>query len=187
MRLRARDLLVLVPLVGCFAEEAPPIPFPGANAAPTTVPAQPATKPPTRPKRPRDVPGVSPAAGNPTALPSSTAIPQADQGAQANAEPPPRDLSDELRRMVTNPSACFSKRVAGSGPPSLTLSISATVTPSGMVNRASVGGAALSPDERACLEAIVVRARFDSPVEGAPTTVQTTVELREQAPAKKAP
>lgn len=99
----------------------------------------------------------------------------------------PRDLSEELRAALGNPSSCFSKRTAGAGPSSLSFTISAAVTPTGIVNRAQVTGSGLSPEETACLEAIAVHARFKAPVDGAPLNVQAAVELREQPKPPAAP
>ncbi len=149
-------------------------------------PAAPPPAPPrTRPKRTQDdsLKWASPGTTTTPTQPTAAAATQET----AEAEAPTRDLAEELRGMISNPSACFTKRTVGSGPSNLTLSISATVTPSGIINRAQVSGSSLTDEESACLEAMVVRARFRSPVDEAPTTVRATVELREKAPAKKTP
>jgi hypothetical protein len=111
----------------------------------------------------------------------------ASTGDSIAAPVPKRDLAAELRTLVGDPSSCFAKRTAGSGPSTLTLDVNATVTPSGMITRASVTGAGLDALESECLGALVMRARFRNPVDGAPRNVQASIELREQPKPAKAP
>lgn len=108
----------------------------------------------------------------------------AENTAPATAEPV-RNLSEELVGLVGAPNACFSKRTAGAGT-TLSLQVTAAVTPTGMITRADVTGGGLSAEEADCVKARVIRARFRSPVENAPLSVQATIELREQAPQKAA-
>lgn len=189
---RAAHLLAtLVVVAACTREEPPPVPPPGIpRGTPINGPTA-----PTGPTAPSQR-GVSPT--DPASWKSRTPVGAATRvGAETNpassppealpaSTPPPaeRDLSEELVALVGAPSSCFAKRTAGSGT-TLSFQVNAAVTPTGMITRAEVSGGGLTAEEADCVKARVVAARFAAPVEGAPLSVQATVDLRERAPEKK--
>lgn len=175
--------LCLVLAAGCFPEEQPPLLPPGHDTpVPTTT-------------QPQEQSTLGKSQGRSynrtfdTTAPTPTTAASNGTSETANVEiqTKPRDLSEELRSLIRNPGACFSKRTAGSGPSSITFSVTVTAMPSGTISRASVNGSGLSAEETTCLRAIAEQARFPAPIDDAPTHVTTTVELREQAPKKATP
>jgi len=106
----------------------------------------------------------------------------ANDEAQAAAEqPPPRDLGAELRAAVGDPSPCVQGSTDSITGERLVFDVDATVTALGRVTRAVVTSSA--PDEvnrcvRQRIESQVLRA----PIEDAPTTIHTTIELTRRAP-----
>lgn len=184
MKQAAQLFAALTVATACSQKEPPPVPPPGIpGAVPVNAPpeaAKPGVAPGDRARWGNPVATGTPAPSNEGSTPSAG---PSENAATATAV---RDLSEELVGLVGAPNACFSKRTAGAGT-TLSFQVTAAVTPTGMITRAEVAGGGLSAEEADCIKARVVSARFRSPVENAPLSVQATVELREQAPQKTAP
>lgn len=90
-----------------------------------------------------------------------------------------RDLGAELKRLVGDPRSCFKTRSQHQGPKTIAISVRATVMATGAISRASVSSSSLDDEERKCIDRRVSAARFAGPVQGAPRSVQTTVEVRQ--------
>ncbi len=90
-----------------------------------------------------------------------------------------RDLEGELKRLVGNPSACLKTRSQSEGPKTIYISVRATVMATGSISRAEVSSSSLDEEERKCIDRRVTASRFAGPVEEAPRTVQTTIEIRQ--------
>ena len=177
------SLALALGLLGCQPPEQPPLPVPGPD---TVQPASPAPVAPTssRPARSWNT-SASPVPAAPAPTPEPGTFPTTNP-----AEPPPDPATltaNQLHDRFPAPSACFSKRAAGDMPETLSIQVSASVMPSGTILHASVGGSTFTPEERACLEKLVLATRLDSPSDGAPHEVHTTVELRQSAPKPTAP
>lgn len=185
MRRAAQLFAALTLATACSQKEPPPVPPPGIpGAVPIDLPAEAAKQ--------RVAPGDPTRWGNPLAAATPT---PSNEGSAPSAEAaentapvtpePVRDLSEELVGLVGAPNACFSKRTAAAGA-TFSFQVTAAVTPTGMITRAEVTGGGLSAEEADCVKARVASARFRSPVENAPLSIQATVELRAQAPQEAA-
>ena len=93
-------------------------------------------------------------------------------------EPPPRDYGTELRTIAGDPMSCVPVDAIPPATQEIEIDVEATVTELGMVTRAYVRSPGLPADAVDCLVARVERGRFRAPVEAAPRTVRTTLELR---------
>ncbi len=98
-----------------------------------------------------------------------------------------RDYEAELRGLVGNPLACFAPRASDQAPESVSISLEAHVTSSGVVSRAYASSTALSPQELTCLRQRMERAHFRAPVPDAPRTVRTTIEVRQKSQREGSP
>jgi hypothetical protein len=90
-----------------------------------------------------------------------------------------RDLEAELRRLVGNPAACMKPRTEKEGPESIRVSVEAAVTENGVVTRSYATSPDLSAEELECIDRRVSGSRFRAPVEEAPRTVRSVVEIRQ--------
>lgn len=102
--------------------------------------------------------------------------PAAEAAAPPPAAPPERDLPDELRALIGNPTSCLTGHVAD-GTPSLQLSITAYVTSSGIITRAEAAAAPLDADGRRCVEEQIEGRRMRGPIPDAPRAIRTSVAL----------
>jgi len=103
---------------------------------------------------------------------SAEATPAADAGAK-----PERDLAAELAGLVGAPAQCVDLATVARGGGRLTITLSATVVPSGRITRASASAPGQPTQAVRCLEQRLAAASFRGPVEGAPRSVTTTVPI----------
>jgi hypothetical protein len=89
-----------------------------------------------------------------------------------------RDLEAELEQLVGNPVGCMKPRSDQEGPGSIRISVEASVTENGVITRTYVSSPELSAEELECIDQRVAGSRFKAPVEEAPRTVRTVVEIR---------
>jgi hypothetical protein len=185
----ARVLTVVLGLAlgGCGGDD-DEAPAPGRGIVtrePATVSA-PVAPPPRRTDRrgpPRGtvplVPGLMAPAQRDPATPL-TIPPETPVEPTMEETPAPPDREAELRALVGDPASCIPR--SENPPAQLSISVSATVSVTGVVTRREVHGAGLSEDAIECIGARLDSARFRGPVENAPRTIRATLELRWQAP-----
>lgn len=178
---------------GCFPDDsAVVVPPPGIQKepfrpnAPPAAPAQPQPSVRARPN-PNSLKQWNNSAALPEPAPSAQAPAQEATPAPAVEAEKPRDLGEELHTILAGAGRCFASRPPSDHPNDIQFSASATVMPSGLITRAEINGSGLSPAESACLHGIVIAARFRDPVDNAPTTVQTSIQLRGHAAKAPAP
>lgn len=153
-------------LMACGGEEPPAEPRGvvqdlGAGGIPQAATRDPFERPSERTRG-----GRAPAPPPPAAEPTPPA-------ASAEREAPERDYAAELRSLAGDPSACGS---LGTQTGRISIPLSATVSDSGVVIRASVSGP-IPSETRDCLIGRVNAARFAGPIEGAPRTVRAELIL----------
>ena len=149
---------------GMTAEGAAPTPAPGAPSL------EPGASDVTRP-RPSD---YQPPTDGEEAAPAAAAEESPEQ------DEPERDLSAELRNLVGDPSSCLT----GLAPSvtDVTVRVSASTSVTGIVTRSSVSGSGLDDQARECVRQRLDRARFRSPVPGAPREVTAELTLHRDPP-----
>lgn len=91
-----------------------------------------------------------------------------------------RDLSDELRRLVGDPSPCIGEADLRGR---VTFSITAHVSTTGLVTRASVSAAGVPERVTECVRARVESSRFAADVPGAPRAVTASVAVEPPPPS----
>ena len=179
MRTRLTLALVVV-LAGCGGgEEAPstasargPFGAPAPTAPPTTVTAH-------LPSQHRgfdtlDHDSLSPSA---RAATSTAATSTGGGGAAAATEAEGRHLDRELAAAIGSPTSCLDLETARSLHGHLSVSVSATVMPTGNVTRATASGGSLPAAVLTCLQTRALGAHLAAPVEGAPRTVSTSISF----------
>ena len=140
-------------------------PAPPSTPAPQPLPEQP-TAPPALPNEaPPDEPREEAAT-----LP-------AEQAAPDDPEKPPRNMSAELESMIGSPASCLAPRPANEAPSQVSISLGASVMPSGAVGRGEVSAPGLSPTELDCVRKRLESVRFAPPIENAPFTVNASITL----------
>ena len=87
-----------------------------------------------------------------------------------------RDMPAELRSAVGNPSSCFTD-FSSDRATKIRLSVTASMSSSGLVTRASASGGGLSAKELSCVEDRVGRLRLRAPPDEKPRTVSTDIEI----------
>jgi hypothetical protein len=87
-----------------------------------------------------------------------------------------RDLAGELRQSLGNPAGCLQGQ-SGELPDELTLNVSAVFVSTGRVTRAEVSHPALSRQANRCLRKHVEAVQLAAPIEDAPRTVRTSLQL----------
>ncbi|MFW6050853.1 MAG: hypothetical protein ACODAU_06745 [Myxococcota bacterium] len=182
-------LVAAVLMLGCEGDRPPPPrpgvghggPAPGADPAEpgeTRAPAAPAGSPAHRPKR--DAPAPSP--GAPSLERPSPSSPEGttDQNEQdrERATRDRRDLGAELHGAIGDPVACLPSQGQEELPDAVTVRVQAHVSLTGVVTRAEARSSDLPDEALRCISARARRARLQSPIEGAPRRVSTTLTLR---------
>ena len=94
---------------------------------------------------------------------------------QPEAPPVERDLGDELREAMGDPSACVSLHEARSLGGTLRIRVSARVMSTGRITRAEVSASGLGERAHDCLQRRAEGLSLRAPVEGAPRAVDTTL------------
>lgn len=89
----------------------------------------------------------------------------------------PRNLGEELRVAIGDVSGCLDVQTAAAQRGSLSISVSATALPSGRLQRASVSAGSLPRPALDCIRARVEGASLQTPIEGAPRSVSTTLRF----------
>ncbi len=92
-----------------------------------------------------------------------------------------RDLGAELAAAVGSPASCIDLATARSLHGTLSIHVTATVTPAGGVTRGTASGAGLPASAIECLRARVLAAHLGGPIEGAPRTLSTTLSFEVSA------
>ena len=189
MKIAAVALVAILGL-GCDASQSAPAPeeergaggAAGAPAGSTGTPAKTGDlyAPPRDEQRARigDAPPPQPAS---TEEPAATG----EEGATEEPRAPERDLAAELRTLAGDPSSCLS--AVADLPDAVSITLEATVTTSGVVTRSYARGPGIPDDAIECVRRRLDGARMRAPIENAPRTVTTTLELRRQTPAKNEP
>lgn len=101
----------------------------------------------------------------------------AEQAAPDEPAKPPRNLKAELESMMGSPITCLKPRPANEAPPSVSISLTASVMPSGAVGRGEVSAPGLEPDEVSCVRSRLESLHFAEPIENAPITVSGSITL----------
>lgn len=164
---RARvGILAACVLAACGGEEPPEEPRGvvqdlGTGGVPVVLAPDPFTRPSDRARDRGRTPPPPPA-------PAPTPPVVAEE-----ARAPERDYAAELRTLAGDPAACGS---LGTQTGRIAIPLSATVSDSGIVIRASVSGP-IPNETRDCLVARLNAARFAGPVDGAPRTVRAELIL----------
>ena len=179
--MRARVVVVIVlALVGCGGgEEAPsggrgrgPFGAPAASAAPATVIAHGTSH---HPFDTLDHDSLSPTARAATTAAATTT--GGGGGGAAATEPEGRHLDRELAAAIGSPASCLDLETARSLHGHLSVSVSATVMPTGNITRATASGGSLPPAVLTCLQTRALGAHLAAPVDGAPRTVSTSISF----------
>jgi hypothetical protein len=133
--------------------------------------------PPAVDLRPAPQPRLPPA---PLPAPPPLSVPgpaeEADEPEQER-----RDLSAELRDALFGLQACFAN-AGREVPTTLSVLVTAHVTGTGVVSRASVSASGAPDAARRCVEARARAVRFRAPVPGAPRPVSATVTVHRAPP-----
>ncbi len=101
-----------------------------------------------------------------------------EPGPAPPAPPPvvrPRNFGEDLRVAIGDVSGCLDVQTAAALRGSLSISVSATALPSGTLQRASVSAGSLPRPVLDCIRQRVESASLQTPIEGAPRTVSTTL------------
>lgn len=138
----------------------------------------------------KELPAAEPAPSavenRPTApAPPPPAAPAPEAAAE---EKPERNLGAELSAAVGNVTTCLKPRpVGGGGPTTLSVSLEAVLTQTGIVTRSSARGSGLDAGETECVRRRLDGARLTGPIEDAPRTVSTTITVTLTAPPPAKP
>lgn len=111
---------------------------------------------------------------SPSAPDEAPAAPEAPAATTASEE---RDLGAELAAAVGSPASCIDLATARSLHGSLSIHVTATVTPTGSVTRGTASGAGLPAAAAECVQARVLAAHLAPPIEGAPRTISATLSF----------
>lgn len=176
-RVLAGVAALMLTLGGCSDEDRPPPPRPQFRPLPETNGPQEATEPnhfrrpaPDLRERPEGQAHVMP-----IRITETRELP-------AMEEAPARDLSAELRAALGDPNRCIPAG-ARDLPSSATFSVTAYVSVTGLVTRASASAPGFPPEVGRCLTNAAEHAHLRGPIEGAPRAVQTTLTIRAAAPS----
>jgi hypothetical protein len=137
-------------------------------------------------------PESSPVERPPEALPSPFGDGQQEGEvavAAAAAEPEPeekRDLAAELKALIGQPTSCLDLDKVANGGGSVTIRVTASVAPSGRINRATVSATGQASEALRCIERLVLNGSLEGPIENAPLSVsaENVVEAVRVAPTK---
>ncbi len=97
--------------------------------------------------------------------------------ADTAATPEQRNLGGELATALGSPATCIDIATARTLHGRLTMQVTATVTPTGTVTRATASGASLPEATLACMQARALTAHLAAPVPGAPRTISTSLSF----------
>jgi hypothetical protein len=96
-----------------------------------------------------------------------------------------RDLDAELQEAFGSPLGCLKQRLAGTdAPTAISISLEVNVLENGMVTRSEASSAQLDDEEMRCVRQRLSALRLRAPVEDAPRSARTTVELALKTPEK---
>ncbi|MFO0692667.1 MAG: hypothetical protein U0230_03865 [Polyangiales bacterium] len=176
MALRTLPLVavLVLGLLGCGKDEAPPAAPPAASPSTPGLEAAPGTT--VASYRPYDQ--GDPFVGSQGGIrvtgpaPSSTGAAPTEPAA---APAPERDLAGEVKRAFGDPSACVAR--SSELPESVTVTIQVRLTAFGTVSSASVAAPGLPSDAIDCLRRQAEGLRVAAPVSGAPKSVSTSVSM----------
>ncbi len=110
--------------------------------------------------------------GTPVVAPSGAT----DEGDEEPAREE-RDLGEELHAAIGSIERCIDLETARTLEGTLHVNVTAQIMPSGRISTASANAARLSRAQNACIEDIVEHVSLPGPIDGAPRSISTSIEL----------
>jgi hypothetical protein len=171
-------LSIALALLGCGGDDAPAPtrergPF--AAAAPPTTTSTSASDPRIG-RTHREIDSLDHGIYHPAPPSSAATTTHTEIGpGEASTAPEGRNYGAELAVAVGSPASCMDAEIARTLHGRLSIQVTATVTPSGTVTRATASGASLPERVLTCVQTRALNAHLAAPVEGAPRTLSTVL------------
>lgn len=169
-------IVILVSLTACGGDPEPSVDRRGPFGAPTVATSAPlATSAGPRQHYDLDTLAHDPLDRVPGPSARATTTTTGGAGGSAAAAPEGRNYAGELATAIGSPMSCIDLATARTLHGHVTIQVTANVTPSGGVTRATAAGAGLPPTALTCVQNLALAARLLAPVADAPRVISTSL------------